>query len=489
MSRFQRARCVVAMTVLAFAALGAAADETRTQYMAMFMDGKKVGHMKNVRAVAGGKVTTTTEMYMTVNRGGMPLSIHSTESAVETAEGRPISFKAVQALGIMAQTIEGVLRPDGRVALTSTVAGQPPQKQTIPWPKGALLPEGLRLLDIKKGLAKGTRYKASAFVPSMMSALDVEVTVGEAGEVDLLGRVVKLTEVRAEMIGPTGRITMVNYVDNEHIPQKVVTTILGMKVELVACSRQVATSPNDPLDFMDKTLVACPVSLPDIASDKCVTYHLASKDGKKLSVPATDNQTVQADGSRTVVTVAPVAAPAGVSLPYAGKDPKALGALKPTRFLQSDDEKVKALATKAVGDTTDAARAARKIEAFVAGYIRKKDLSVGYASASEVARSKQGDCTEHAVLVAAMCRAVGLPAEVVSGMVYVGSFDGRRNVFAPHAWNRVLIGEKWVGLDAAYGGYNAGHIALLTGNGDLDEFFGIISVMGNFTIEKVEVKK
>ena len=40
--------------------------------------------------------------------------------------------------------------------------------------------------------------------------------------------------------------------------------------------------------------------------------------------------------------------------------------------------------------TKDAATAARRIEKFVRKYINKKNLSVGYASALEVARSRRG---------------------------------------------------------------------------------------------------
>ena len=41
------------------------------------------------------------------------------------------------------------------------------------------------------------------------------------------------------------------------------------------------------------------------------------------------------------------------------------------------------------------------------------------ATAAEVARSREGDCTEHAVLLAALARARGIPARVAMGLVYV----------------------------------------------------------------------
>jgi len=95
--------------------------------------------------------------------------------------------------------------------------------------------------------------------------------------------------------------------------------------------------------------------------------------------------------------------------------------MQPNRFLQSDNKQIIKLARRAIGGTKDAAGAVKKIEAFVGDYIENKSLSVGYASAVEVAASRQGDCTEHAVLVAAMCRAVGIPGS----SCYRGCVRGR----------------------------------------------------------------
>jgi transglutaminase-like putative cysteine protease len=129
----------------------------------------------------------------------------------------------------------------------------------------------------------------------------------------------------------------------------------------------------------------------------------------------------------------------------------------------------------------------------VANYIDNKSLSVGYASAAEVAVSRQGDCSEFAVLTAAMCRAVGIPAQVVVGVAYVEAFSGLQDGFGPHAWAQAYVGGKWVGLDSAFkssglGGYDAGHIALAIGNGDPADFFALVNTIGQFKIEKVIVK-
>jgi len=270
---------------------------------------------------------------------------------------------------------------------------------------------------------------------------------------------------------------------------------MGMTIEQVACTKEFALGENDVLEVVEKMFLASPQPLKNVGSAESITYQLSRTDETaEFMIPSNDNQKVQKlpDGD-VIITVKPVVAPAGTGFPYKGNDTAILEAIEPTRFLQSNDEQIVKLARRAVGRTKDAAEAAKKIEAFVAGYINNTSLSVGYASASEVAQSKQGDCTEFAVLTAALCRAVGIPAQVVAGIAYVDDFAGMRG-FGGHAWTQAYIGGKWIGLDAAFkgtgrGGYDAGHIALATGNGEPGDFLNLATTLGRFKIEKVTVNK
>ena len=70
--------------------------------------------------------------------------------------------------------------------------------------------------------------------------------------------------------------------------------------------------------------------------------------------------------------------------------------------------------------------------------------------------------------------------------------------FGGHAWVQAYIGGdedgKWIGLDAAFkaaglGGYGPGHIALALGNGNPEDFFNLVNIIGQFEIKKVTVNK
>ena len=465
-----------------------AAAEKQTQYLAVFMGGKKIGYAVHTRQVEGKRVVNKQFVKMTIARMGQPIAVTTEETFVETIDGKPVSFRLVRRLGPLPERLEGTIESDGKVTVTRSGG----RKEVLPWPAGAVMVEGARILARKKGLKEGTTYTYRLFSPSTMSAVENRVRVGPQRQVDLLGRVVSLTEIRSTVVVPTllgpVQLQTTTYVNDRFEELKSVTPLLGQMTEMVACSRTFALSDNDVVDFFEKALVASPVPLPETC--RSITYHLKAPGPEPLKIPAGDNQTVRpGPGGTVLVTVRPVSPPRGGRFPYRGDDAEVLSALKPTRFIQSDEQAVVSLASKAVGRTSDAAEAVRRIERFVRGYITRKDLSVGYASAAEVVASRQGDCSEHAVLVAALCRAVGIPARVVTGLMYVRRLGARKDVFGPHAWVEARVGDKWVGLDAAQAGYDARHIALTVGNGDPEDFLGLVKVLGRVRITHVRVER
>ena len=90
-----------------------------------------------------------------------------------------------------------------------------------------------------------------------------------------------------------------------------------------------------------------------------------------------------------------------------------------------------------------------------------------------------GDCNEHAVLLAAFCRAVGIPAKIEAGLVYL---NGR---FYYHAWNLVFVGQ-WITVDALFNQIPADvtHIAFLSGSQELQ--LDLMGIMGKVELEIID---
>lgn len=163
---------------------------------------------------------------------------------------------------------------------------------------------------------------------------------------------------------------------------------------------------------------------------------------------------------------------------------------QPNVHITSEDERVVELTGKAVGRSTDPWEKARKIEAWVARNLLEKNFQTAFAPASEVARNLSGDCTEHSVLVSAMCRAAGIPSRVVVGLVYAENLGG----FGFHMWNEVYVNRRWVAIDASFeqDTVDAVHIKLadasLDGVSPFEAFLPIVRVLGKMTIEPIEVR-
>jgi transglutaminase-like putative cysteine protease len=150
----------------------------------------------------------------------------------------------------------------------------------------------------------------------------------------------------------------------------------------------------------------------------------------------------------------PAPAPFPRTIPAAPDVASALGAAP---FLEADDPVVAARAHAIVGNAKDARTAARLLVTWVAGAIEKAP-TVTVPSAREVLTSRRGDCNEHATLLTALARAVGIPAHLVAGVVYAN------DAFYYHAWTELWLGA-WVSADSVFDQMpvDATHVKLVEG--------------------------
>jgi hypothetical protein len=117
-------------------------------------------------------------------------------------------------------------------------------------------------------------------------------------------------------------------------------------------------------------------------------------------------------------------------------------------FEERDTQRVLEALVKAKGQRPSRAQ----LTEFAASAI-KPTLARGFDVASVVARRGEGDCTEFAVLTAALARATRMPARVVVGLALL-SKNGAYASYG-HAWTEVLEGGRWVVADAALHGETA----------------------------------
>lgn len=112
-----------------------------------------------------------------------------------------------------------------------------------------------------------------------------------------------------------------------------------------------------------------------------------------------------------------------------------------TWVVDYDDASVQALLAQG-----DAAPTPASLESLVFEHVTNKSYSRAFDLASRVAATREGDCTEHAVLLAALARASGFPARVIFGNIVLEQ-DGELSAFG-HAWVEIHDGDGWQIRDA-----------------------------------------
>jgi transglutaminase-like putative cysteine protease len=227
--------------------------------------------------------------------------------------------------------------------------------------------------------------------------------------------------------------------------------------------KEIALAPNDDFDLYAAFNVSLGREIPDVHEKSTIRYRVKRRSGDPLKGLFVDDHsqslTRNSDGSLTV------------RVRRVGKNSKIVtsavnrptdGDLSGNSLVEVDHPIIQEMADSVARNGTDPMSIATELEALVHRRIRNKNLSQGFNSAATTAKLLEGDCTEHAVLLAALCRARKIPARVAIGLIY---FDGR---MAYHMWNEVWVSERWVPMDATLGrGYvGPGHIKTSVSNLD-----------------------
>ena len=138
---------------------------------------------------------------------------------------------------------------------------------------------------------------------------------------------------------------------------------------------------------------------------------------------------------------------------YYGKDSPSLDYYKeigeeldvymvPEEMIESGDPEIMDIAREVADGQDNAWEAAKKLSEWVAENI---DGSIYGGSAKETLERGNGACGSQSLLMAALCRAAGIPARVVWGCMYTPVDGGS---FGHHGWNELYMGEAgWIPVD------------------------------------------
>lgn len=222
-----------------------------------------------------------------------------------------------------------------------------------------------------------------------------------------------------------------------------------------------APSQEQAREFVRSLLVASPYRIPLEARNGEIRYQLTLADGTRWPWPETGEQHVEPDAAGTTTTLSICLECGREAAPTAAELQRYLGA---NAWVQSDDPAIARFArqhTRGRDSHRQMLRLRDAVQKHMTGPIDFRH----YDSAVAALQSRSGDCTEFAVLLAALARARGIPARVAYGVAYSSRFTGQSHVFSPHTWVQAWDGQRWRSYDAGLGQFGSGHIALFVGDG------------------------
>lgn len=426
------------------------------------------------------RTVTGMHMHIAIRRGPTTIEMDMTSEFQETPEGKPIRTVTTQSSALESMTKTIAFTDKGRTV--TTTQGDREHVRELPPIEGDWLTPAAAGRYVEKRFAAGDNEARYRSFDATMSNDAFEVTMTREGqhEIEVFGRTVKAWKTRT-VNSATPNIPSFDYIDDGGELIRSTVDMGGIAIEIAAADKALATAGLDPPELMASTLVKPDFTILKPRKLRKATWVLSIPEGEMPELPGSSAQRFKRVDARTARVTVDLDAPAPVNV----DEPKIVN----TAMIDGADEKVIELAKEATrGVGNDKATRAEAMRRFVRRYIRQADLSVGFASAGEVARARRGDCTEHGVLLAAMCQADGIPARAASGLVYVSNFVGHRSVFGYHMWTQVWLDGRWVDLDATLdnAAFDATHILIsasrLEGGAGGNEMVRLAPLLGRLQI-------
>jgi len=454
-----RLAVVPLLLAAAFARARTGDDEV---WQLMYFDDAKVGfiHFDKVHDEVGGKkvLRRTTDSSMTINRLDTNISVVTSNWSLEDENGEVLELFSESNMS-QAKTSQHLVR-SGATATIQQRIGKSSQKRTIDW-NPAWLSESTSEKFSKEKFAKGEKE------------FTFQTYTLESGETTVTTKVVGKEMVEVKGVGPREllHVKVENsvlpvptdaYLDEKFDDVMSVTKLMNIAMTTVRSDKatcvEAFAKPDTP-EMFDKISPRTNVRLPNpYRTDEVVLRLRAGDANTPMPKVEDERQTIvsKRDDRDVTLRVRRVVPTEKFTLPLANLTDEEKECLKPSVQIDNDNPELVKLAQEAIGDEKDAWAAAQKLEKFVFGYITDKNMRNLFEHASGVMKSRAGDCTEHGVLLAGLCRAVGIPARVAIGFLY---FSG---IWGGHMWAEVSLGGKWYALDGVLGqgAVDAAHLRL-----------------------------
>ena len=492
-------RRILPLLLILTIGLAAAPKEVKTldSWDAVFLAGYKVGfihtYIEPVKDKGRDLLRVRVDLELHFKRQGDFLTTKMQYGTIEELDGSVLRLDTRTQIGEQELRVHGDV-VDKKMRLIVEGTGQR-QEQVIDWPTETRGPYAAEQSLSHSAMKPGEVRDLKMFMPDLNKICDIKLTAVGLEDIKLGGNVtrslMRVEQTTALDRKPRPEFDMTVWVDSRG-------GVMTSKSDNNGGTVMYRTTPEGArsigeaaasFDQITNSVIKIKRELAKPEATRDIRYRITLKaDDPSKIIPQDRRQTLK-PGSNKLEAILEVKT-AGMNVGAAGSETVDEEFLRPNAMITSQDERVVEAARKAIGAERDPWKRAVAIEKWVARNITEKNFSIAFASASEVAQNLTGDCTEHSVLTAAMCRASGVPARVVVGLVYASQLNG----FGFHMWNEVYVNRRWVALDASFDQdeVDAVHIKLadasLDGVAPFEAFLPIVRVLGKMSIEPIEVR-
>jgi len=404
------------------------AHEDAEEWAGIYFKDTKAGYTHTKRQKLPGGYSFSEKAVMDLVMMDVPQKLISSLTAETDSNFLLRKFTYSLSSGIITFKADGTV--SGKTMQLKIESGGAAQKKTVQLSQPPSLAGSMRYAMARSGLAPGTVLQRTVFDPLTMSNRIIEATVEELETITVYGQQQACFRIRESFNG----IIVYSWLNQKG---ETVKEESPMGFVMVQEPRELAIAGKKDgrkIDILSATGIAAdrPVAGKNLAYLRLRLKHV-NLDGFYL-----DGGRQKRTGDIVEITLENLESARSYQLPCTDKRFEEY--LEATPFIQSTDTNITAMAQQIIGADRDARSAARKICRWMQAGIEKMP-TMSVPSAAEVLRSRRGDCNEHAVLFAALCRAAGIPARICAGIVYLNGS------FYYHAWNEVYI-DRWISIDA-----------------------------------------
>ncbi|HEX8528014.1 transglutaminase-like domain-containing protein [Allosphingosinicella sp.] len=447
----------VASTLLVAIAGAASAAGAEPRWYGIFAaDGTRIGYAsREVTERPDGREIVETHSVHVTEEGRPPTAISERRLVRQTRDGRTISVSEHAQNGRGWARTEAAITP-GRAVVTRRTRWDS-STATVTLTDEVRFDGGEDLLAVWDPAAT-PRLEFQVFSLDSMAVERVTIEPARGAGRDAQGRlpVLRRSYLGSELRG-VSRLLIGQGGEIVEIEQP----MFGSTIRSTVVDRQTALRRPTPYSLLRAALVRAPYRVPASALQGRIRYRFAYRDGIEFPLPATGEQRATASDRGVTLEICSECGPGLATDPANLAD-----ALRSTVWLQSSDRRVRAIAEPVGRMSITGARKMELLTRQAQSHLPEIDFS-GHFSAVETISRRAGDCTEAAVLLAALGRAAGIPTRVASGLVYSRErYHGVSNVFMPHSWVLAYVDGRWRSFDAALDAFDATHIALTIGDGD-----------------------